>query len=154
MHPSDEKPLVLLNQLLRLNTARFLGYQNAARQTDVSVLQILFERLMSSSAVCSEEICAEIYKIGGHPDQDKYRAQFEIAWKEIQSALISEDHAAILDASYQEELMAYKVYEYGLRYFSEKMSTQQEDLCHRHLALLRKDHVMVQNLRNVLLKAA
>jgi hypothetical protein len=154
MHSKDEKPLLLLIQLLRLNTDRFLGYQKAARQTPVSVLQVLFERLTITSATCSEELCAEIYKIGGQPDLEKCRSQCEISWKEIQQALLIDDHAALMDACYHEELMSYKVYEYALRYASFHLTTQQIELCTKHLDLLRNDYTKVQNLRMVLLNAA
>lgn len=154
MHSKDEKPLLLLYQLLRLNTDRFLGYQKAAQQTHVSVLQVLFERLSITSAACSEELCTEIFKIGGQPDLEKCRSQYEIAWREIQQALLIDDHAALMDACYHEELMSYKVYEYALRYVSPYLTTQQIELCTKHLDLLRNDYIKVQNLRMVLLNAA
>ncbi len=154
MLPNDKIAIQLLNQFLKLNTARYLGFQNAGKQTDVEVLQVLFERLMGTSAQCSEELCKEIFKIGGQPMQEKYRAQFDLVWKEIQQALVDNNHPAILDACFNEEQMAYKVYEYALRYFADSLSTQQKNLCQIHLDRLRSDHYKVQNLRNVLLNAA
>jgi len=154
MHFSDKQSHAVLNQLLRINNERGSGYGRACLQTDVSILQVLFERLRETSEICSEELCYEIYKLGGTPSPGKQKGQFEIAWKEISNALITNDHKALLESCYLEEFMTYKSYEYALRYFENHITSQQASLVARQYQLLKEDHSKVKNLRDVLLNAA
>ena len=154
MHPSDHIPLTVLDQLLQVNNRRQEGYELASRITDVSVLQVLFERLTDTSEQCQEELSREVYKMGGVPPLQKAGGDFEKAWIQIQEALQANDHVALLNSCYMEELMAYKSYEYALRYFEGKMTSQQKVLFERQLQLLREDHCKLRNLREVLLNAA
>src|SRR4051812_44029392 len=115
MHPSDEKPLDVLNKLLVINTERLVGFHQASQNTDVSVLKVLFSRLTETSIQCREELCKEVYKLGGVPPEAGYNAgDFERARKEIHDALGRNDHKALLDSCYIEEFMASKSYEYAL----------------------------------------
>lgn len=153
MLAQDQEALKILNNFLKLNRARFMGYQNAFKQTDIEVLRVLFDRLMHTSSQCCEELCVEIFKIGGRPLQERYREQFDLVWKEINQALLLNDHPAILNACYKEELMAYKVYEYAFRYSPDVLSSSQKNICNQHLYKLRHDHNKVRNLRKVLLES-
>jgi uncharacterized protein (TIGR02284 family) len=154
MHISDQKPLVALGNLLRVNHDRIRGYHFAREHTDVSVLRVLFTRLAQSSMQCSAELSREIYKLGGSPPAESAPGDFEKVWMEVRDALFENNHAALLEACYIGEFMVYKSYEYTLRYYSDVLTTQLRGLFERQLQLLRDDHVKVQNLRNVLLQAA
>jgi uncharacterized protein (TIGR02284 family) len=154
MHPTDEKPLSVLQGLLKVNNKRLQGYYLAGQLTDVSVLQVLFERLGKTSEQCREELCREVYKLGGVPPECTAGGDFEKAWALIIDALDANDHLAVLDSCYIEEFMTYKSYEYALRYFEQHMNRQQVALFTRQLQLLKQDHHKVSNLREVLLNAA
>jgi uncharacterized protein (TIGR02284 family) len=154
MHPSDLKPLKVLNNLLQINNERIQGYQQASQCTDVSVLRVLFSRLTETSLICREELLREMYKLGGKPSDENAPGDFEIAWKNIREALRREDHKALLESCYVEEFMAYKSYEYALRYAQGNVTSQHRTLFVSHREILRDDHQKVKNLRDVLLNAA
>src|SRR4051812_38541611 len=153
MHPSDYKPLTVLNNLLVINNERLEGYDFASKETDVSVLKVLFERLTETSIQCREELCREVYKLGGVPPGDKPGGDFDKAWSEIRGALSANDHKALLDSCFIEEFMAYKSYEYALRYYQNHITSQHVELFTRQHSMLMEDHRKVKNLRAVLISA-
>jgi uncharacterized protein (TIGR02284 family) len=153
MLASDKKPLDILNNLLVINNERIEGYNFAAEQTDISVLQVLFSRLTETSLACKEELCKEVYKLGGRPPQDADGpGDFNKAWGEIKTALEKNDHKAILTSCYLEEFMAMKSYEYALRYYSDHLTTQHNQLFYKQKERLKEDHDRVKNLCDLLNK--
>src|SRR5687767_11239306 len=120
MHPSDQKPLTVLKNLIVLNNDRLEGYNYASNETDISVLKVLFSRLTETSMQCREELCREVYKLGGTvPETATGIGDFEKAWQQIREALNKNDHKALLESCYLEEFMAFKSYEYALRYYQD-----------------------------------
>lgn len=154
MHPSDKKPVELLNELLMMHVARYNGYVQAAVQTDVSVLQVLFTRYSDSSSECSEELCHEIYKLGGRPAMFKLRGTYEATWEDISRMLCDDDHMGLLNACYCEEFFSYKKYEYVLRVNADVLSTALKTLFEKHRSALYDDCCKVSNLRTILMDAA
>jgi len=155
MHPSDYKPLTVLRQLLTVNNERLEGFNFASGETDVSVLKVLFERLTETSLQCREELTREVYKLGGvPPGENSGSGEFDKAWKQIRNALNNGDHKALLESCYVEEFMAYKSYEYALRYYQDHITSQHLSLFSRQHDMLKEDHQKVKNLRDILLNAA
>ncbi len=151
MHPSDYKPLTVLQNLIVINNERLEGYDNATKETDVSVLKVLFSRLTETSIQCREELCREVYKLGGTPPVGTTEiGDFDKAWHQIRSALGSNDHKALLDSCYIEEFMAYKSYEYALRYYQDHITSQHLSLFSKQKEMLKEDQLKVKNLRDVL----
>src|SRR5947199_10560002 len=112
---SDQKSVEVLNHLIMINNDRLEGYDSASRETDISILKVLFSRLTETSQECREELCKEVYKLGGTPvNEVGAPGDFGKAWTEIKNALQKNDHKAILTSCYLEEFMTVKSYEYAL----------------------------------------
>ena len=155
MHPSDLKPLQLLNNQIGIHNNRLECYNFAARETDVLVLKALFSQLIETSYLCQEELAREVYKLGGIPEKNTLPyIEFFKAWVDIKSALKRKDHAAILNSCAYEEGLVLRSYEKTLLAGHEETTTQQQNIFHKQYNILRTDHDKVNNLRNVLLKAA
>src|SRR5688572_7916568 len=104
MHPADQKPLQLLNNLIGVNNNRLECFNFAAKETDVTVLRVLFNRLLDTSYLCREELAREVYKLGGIPEQGTVPyVEFFTAWVDVKTALTRNDHAAILNSCAYEE---------------------------------------------------
>lgn len=154
MLDSDKKSVDVLNNLIVINNDRIEGYDSASKKTDISVLRVLFSRLTETSIECRQELCREVYKLGGIPVKETGApGDFEKAWAEIWTALFKNDHKAILTSCYLEEFMAVKSYEYALRYNQSYLTTQHYHLFCKHRERIREDHDKVKNLRDVLVKA-
>ena len=151
MHPSDQKPLNLLNNLIGVNNNRIECYNFAANATDVTVLKILFSRLLDTSYFCREELAKEVYKLGGVPEEGTVPfAEHIAAWVDIKSALSRKDHAAILSSCDYEEGVVLKSYKNVLNVEDDKLTYQQQQIFHKQYDILRADHEKVRNLRNVI----
>jgi uncharacterized protein (TIGR02284 family) len=154
MLDSDKKPVDVLNHLIVINNDRLVGYDQASNETDIAVLKALFARLKETSMECRNELCKEVYKLGGRPvDEIGAPGDFGKAWTEINAALSTNNHQAILDSCYVEEFMAIKSYEYAVRYFQNCMTTQHKHICNKHKELIGKDFDKVKNLRHILINS-
>jgi len=155
MHPGDEKPLQRLNQLIGVNNNRIECLNFAAMETDVSVLKVLFSRLVDTSIICREELVKEVYKLGGIPEEGTVPYfEFFKAWVEVKSAISRNDHRAILGSCAYEEGVVLRSYETVIRQGEEELNTQQHRLFSRQYEQLLADHERVHNLLGVLEKAA
>jgi uncharacterized protein (TIGR02284 family) len=151
MHPSDQKPLTLLNNLIGVNNNRIECYNLAFKFTDVAVLKILFSRLLDTSFFCREELAREVYKLGGIPEEGTVPfAEHIAAWVDIKSALNRKDHAAILSTCDYEEGVVLKSYKNVLNTDEDLLTYQQQQIFHKQYDILQADHEKVKNLRNVI----
>jgi uncharacterized protein (TIGR02284 family) len=155
MHPADQQPLQLINSLIGVNNNRIECFNFAASETDVSVLKILFNRLVETSYLCREELVKEVYKLGGVPEEGTVPYfEFFKAWVAVKSAITRNDHPAILDSCAYEEGVVLRIYENILRAGKEKINNYQDQMFHRQYEILRADKEKVNNLRGILSKAA
>jgi uncharacterized protein (TIGR02284 family) len=150
---TDQKPFEILNQLILINHDRIEGYSYASRETDVAVLKALFSRLTETSLQFEEELCREVYKIGGRPQEGAIASvDFFKAWMEVMAAIGKNDHKAILNSCFYEEGVVIRTYEEALRIEDENITTQQQLLINRQYNLLTADQEKVKNLLDVLVR--
>lgn len=154
MLTDDIKRVSILNRQIQVNNDRVEGYAKASAKTDIEVLKVLFSRLGETSIRCKEDLCKEVYKLGGVPETGTaLLADFPKAWKQIELSINGNNHKAILDACYLEEFMSVKSYEYALRYYNGLLTTQHSRLFVRQRELLKEDQQRVTNLRQLLVKS-
>ena len=153
MHPSDRKPIEILNTLVGVNNNRIECYNFVATKTDISVLQVLFSRLTETSLQCREELIQEIYKLGGKPqDGTLGTREFFKAWIDVHAALSRQDHKGILESCCYEEGVVIRTYEQMMRREADKIPGYQQQLLSRQYDVLRSDKEKVDNLMSVLVK--
>jgi uncharacterized protein (TIGR02284 family) len=153
MLAEDYKRVNVLNNLLVVNNERLESYAYAGQQTEMSLFKDLFSRLRTSSEKLKEELCAEVYKLGGKPSSTTGGpGDLPKAWKEIRKAIRTGDYKALLDSCYLAEFMSLKTYEYALRYNRNYLTRYQHLLFDRQRVVLKQDHECVANLRSALTK--
>lgn len=151
---SDQKPIELLNNLIIINNERMDGCNYAAQETDAVVLKVLFTRLFETSTVCKHELINEVYKLGGEPaDGLMGCAELHQAWEEVKNAIAAKNHLKLLKSCEKEEATVIRSYQLVLQVEDEHLTSQHQQLFHRHHKLFNEDHTKVKNLLDVLLKA-
>jgi uncharacterized protein (TIGR02284 family) len=154
MHPADQKPISLLNDLIGVNNNRIECYNFATGETDVTVLKVLFKRLLETSYLCRDELAREVYKLGGVPEESTLPyVEFFKAWVDVKNALTRNDHAALLNSCAFEEGVVLRSYASALITGHRAITTQQQQILSQQYQAMKADHEKVTNLRDVLVKS-
>jgi uncharacterized protein (TIGR02284 family) len=148
---TDQKPVELLNHLIEVNNDRQESYQQVVHVTGVPVLKSLFSRLAETSALCKEELCNEIFKLGGRPEMETVAApELFASWFDLMKALQENNHEEILVSCAREENAVLTSYEKAMMEEDEHITTQHFKLFNRQHELLQADSEKVKNLLQVL----
>jgi uncharacterized protein (TIGR02284 family) len=148
---TDEKPVELLNHLIEVNSDRLEAYHQAIHATNVPVLQTLFSRMAETSALCREELCGEVFKLGGRPEVETLASHdLFVSWMDLMKALRENNHEEVLVSCAKEENFVLGSYEKAMTEEDEHITTQHLLLFNRQHELLQADSEKVKNLLHVL----
>lgn len=111
-----------LNSLLKINNARIVGYESAAKETDDTTLKDMFNHFIQTSRRCRAELVSEIRQLGGVPtDSSTNSGKFFRVWMDVKPSLNNEDLLALLDSCEYGE-------EHALRTYDEILNDEAEAL--------------------------
>lgn len=145
-----EKVEMTLNDLIRINNDRVVGYEKAIdelKDSDAD-LKTLFQRYVSDSRQFSQELTQEVSRLGGDPtDGTTNSGKIYRVWMDLKTAITGKDRQTILNNCEFGEDAAQKAYDAALNADAE-LEPSLRDLIVRQKATLKSSHDEVKRLRD------
>lgn len=146
-----EKVITLLNDLVRINNDRIVGYQKAIdelKEEDAD-LKVLFERYAQESKQYATELNTEVAQLGGTPtDGTTNSGKVYRVWMDLKATLSGKDRKTVLENCEFGEDAAQKAYDLALNSDTGLNPMLRELIVHQKAAL-RKSHDEVKRLRDL-----
>jgi uncharacterized protein (TIGR02284 family) len=146
-----EKIIGVLNDLIRINHDRVVGYEKAIEElkdTDAD-LKTLFSRYINDSRQFSQELTQEVSRLGGSAaDGTTNSGKIYRVWMDLKAAIAGKDRKTILDNCEFGEDAAQKAYDMALNADVE-FEPSLRDLIVRQKAVLKSGHDEVKRLRDM-----
>ncbi len=147
----NEKVVGLLNDLIRINNDRVVGYEKAIDELkdEDADLKTLFHRYTQESKQYAGELTHEVTRLGGNPsDGTTNSGKVYRVWMDLKAAIAGKDRQTILDNCEFGEDAAQKAYDTALNSDVDLEATLRE-LIVRQKASLRVGHDEVKRLRDM-----
>jgi uncharacterized protein (TIGR02284 family) len=147
----NEKITGVLNDLIRINHDRVVGYEKAIDELkdEDADLKVLFQRYTSESRQYGQELTAEVSRLGGNPaDGTTNSGKVYRVWMDLKAAIAGKDRKTILNNCEFGEDAAQKAYDMALNSEVE-FETSLRDLIVRQKAALKSGHDEVKRLRDM-----
>lgn len=147
----NEKTLGILNDLIRINKDRVVGYEKAIDELkgDDADLSALFQRYISESRQYSQELTTEVSRLGGNPaDSTTNSGKVYRVWMDLKASVTGHDRKTILDNCEFGEDAAQKAYDTALNSDVE-LEPSLRDLIVRQKASLKSGHDEIKRLRDM-----
>ena len=147
----NEKVIGILNDLVRINHDRVVGYEKAIdelKDSDAD-LQALFQRYITESRQYAQELTTEVTRLGGDPaDGTTNSGKIYRVWMDLKAAITGKDRKTILDNCEFGEDAGQKAYDTALNSDVE-FEPSLRDLVVRQKAALKVGHDEVKRLRDM-----
>jgi uncharacterized protein (TIGR02284 family) len=146
-----EKILGVLNDLIRINHDRVVGYEKAIEELKDSDadLKALFTKYINESRQYAQELTQEVSRLGGNPaDGSTNSGKIYRVWMDLKAAITGKDRKTILDNCEFGEDAAQKAYDMALNADVE-YEPSLRDLIVRQKATLKAEHDEVKRLRDM-----
>ncbi len=147
----NEKTLGILNDLIRINKDRVVGYEKATDELkgNDADLAALFQRYISESRQYSQELTTEVSRLGGNPaDSTTNSGKVYRVWMDLKANIAGHDRKTILDNCEFGEDAAQKAYNTALNSDVE-LEPSLRDLIVRQKASLKSGHDEIKRLRDM-----
>jgi uncharacterized protein (TIGR02284 family) len=147
----NEKVTGILNDLIRINHDRVVGYEKATDnlKDNDSDLSALFQRYINESRQYGQELKSEVTRLGGSPaDGTTNSGKVYRVWMDLKSTVTGHDRKTILDNCEFGEDAAQKAYDTALNADVE-LEPSIRDLIVRQKASLKAGHDEVKRLRDM-----
>lgn len=147
----NEKVIGVLNDLLRINHDRIVGYEKAIDELkdEDADLKTLFHRYTQESKQYSNQLTHEVTRLGGNPtDGTTNSGKVYRVWMDLKAAIAGKDRKTILENCEFGEDAAQKAYDMALNSDVELEATLRELLIQQKAAL-RVGHDEVKRLRDM-----
>jgi uncharacterized protein (TIGR02284 family) len=147
----NEKVTGILNDLLRINHDRIVGYEKGIDELkeENADLRVLFQRYITESREYAQELTQEISRLGGEPAEGTTNSgKIYRVWMDLKAVVTGKDRKAILDNCEFGEDAAQKAYDMALNSDVE-LEPSLRDLIVRQKAALRAGHDEVKRLRDL-----
>lgn len=147
----NEKIRDILNDLIRINNDRVVGYGKAIDElkTEDADLAALFNRYINESKQYSEELTHEVTRLGGDPaDGTTNSGKIYRVWMDLKAAITGKDRQTILNNCEFGEDAAQKAYDMALNSDTE-LDPPLRDLIVRQKTQLKVGHDEVKRLRDM-----
>jgi uncharacterized protein (TIGR02284 family) len=139
-----------LNELVRINNDRILGYQKAKEDSDDHSLHDLFNHMILQSQKFRSELADYIVRVDGSGVSDATSTDFSSkvhrAWIDLKAAVTGDDREAVLSSCEFGDRNAIETYEKALE--DEDLPAYVKDTLVSHLDGLRQAHAKIEALRN------
>ena len=146
-----EKSIEILNDLIRINQDRVVGYEKAIDelQSEDADLRTLFQRYVVESRQNTQELTQEVTRLGGNPaDGTTTSGKIYRVWMDLKAAVTGHDRKTVLSNSEFGEDAAQKAYDTALNSDVE-FDPSLRDLIVRQKATLKVGHDEVKRLRDM-----
>ncbi|HEY0039607.1 MAG TPA: PA2169 family four-helix-bundle protein [Flavisolibacter sp.] len=146
-----EKMANILNDLIRINHDRVVGYEKAIEElkADDADLKTLFQRYITESRQYAQELTQEVSRLGGDPaDGTTNSGKIYRVWMDLKAAIAGKDRKTILDNCEFGEDAAQKAYDLALN-SDVDIEPSLRDLIVRQKATLKVGHDEVKRLRDL-----
>ena len=147
----NEKVIGILNDLIRINHDRVVGYEKAVdelRDEDAD-LKTLFLRYTQESKQYANELTIEVSRLGGNPaDGTTNSGKIYRVWMDLKAAVSGHDRKTVLDNCEFGEDAAQKAYDMALN-SDEEIEAPIRELIVRQKTALKSGHDEVKRLRDM-----
>jgi len=146
-----EKVTNILNDLIRINHDRVVGYEKAIEElkAEDADLKALFQRYINESRQYAQELTQEVTRLGGDPaDGTTNSGKIYRVWMDLKAAIAGKDRKTILDNCEFGEDAAQKAYDLALNSDAD-IEPSLRDLIVRQKATLKVGHDEVKRLRDM-----
>ena len=146
-----EKIAGILNDLIRINHDRVVGYEKAIEELkdEDADLRTLFMRYINESRQYAQELTVEVTRLGGDPAEGTTNSgKIYRVWMDLKAAITGKDRKTILDNCEFGEDAAQKAYDTALNSDTE-FEPSLRDLLVRQKAQLKVGHDEVKRLRDM-----
>lgn len=146
-----EKIVGILNDLIRINHDRVVGYEKAIDELkdEDADLKALFTRYITESRQFAQELTLEVGRLGGDPAEGTTNSgKIYRVWMDLKAAIAGKDRKAILENCEFGEDAAQKAYDLALNAEVE-LEPSMRDLIVRQKAVLKTGHDEVKRLRDL-----
>ena len=147
----NEKIRDILNDLIRINNDRVVGYGKAIDELkpEDADLAALFNRYINESKQYADELTHEVTRLGGDPaDGTTNSRKIYRVWMDLKAAITGKDRQTILNNCEFGEDAAQKAYDMALNADTE-LDPPLRDLIVRQKAQLKVGHDEVKRLRDM-----
>jgi len=148
---SNEKVTGIVNDLIRINNDRVVGYENAIEELkdSDSDLESLFSRYILESKQYAQELTHEVSRLGGNPaDGTTNSGKIYRVWMDLKAAIAGKDRQTILNNCEFGEDAAQKAYDMALNSDTE-LEAPLRELIVRQKAQLKVAHDEIKRLRDM-----
>jgi len=146
-----EKVIGIINDLIRINHDRIVGYEKAIDELkpEDADLKVLFQKYITESRQYAQELTLEVGRLGGDPaDGTTNSGKIYRVWMDLKAAVTGKDRETILNNCEFGEDAAQKAYDMALNSDVE-LETPLRDLIVRQKATLKVGHDEVKRLRDM-----
>ena len=146
-----EKVSSILNDLVRINHDRVVGYEKAIDELkdEDADLKTLFQRYVSESQKYANELTSEVSRLGGDaPDGTTNSGKIYRVWMDLKAAVSGHDRKTVLANCEFGEDAAQKAYDMALN-TEEDLEAPLRELIIKQKAALRVGHDEVKRLRDM-----
>jgi len=147
---SIERTIEIVNDLIKINNDRIMGYEKALENTDTMEPQLrtLYSRMIEESYEYNRELSEIIVNNGGEPATDTtVPGKIYHAWMDVKATFSGHDNKSTLAACEFGEDAAQKAYANALEKDS-PLPTDVYDLIGRQKLLLKGSHEVVRQYRD------
>ncbi len=146
-----EKVIGIINDLIRINHDRVVGYEKAVDElkNEDADLKVLFQKYITESRQYAQELTQEVTRLGGDPAEGTTNSgKIYRVWMDLKAAITGKDRETILNNCEFGEDAAQKAYDMALNSDTE-LETPLRDLIVRQKATLKAGHDEVKRLRDM-----
>src|SRR5687768_10543455 len=147
---TNENVIEVLNDLIRINNDRIVGYEKAAEEArDIDVdLRAIFNRMSEESRQYAAELTQEVVKLGGDPATGTTNSgKIYRAWMDIKATFSGSSRQAILENCEFGEDAAQKAYEAALKSDAE-LPADVRQLIANQKSSLKTSHDVIKKYRD------
>ena len=148
---SNEKVIGIINDLIRINHDRIVGYEKAIEELKEgdADLRNLFARYIQESKGYAQELTHEVTRLNGDPaDGTTNSGKIYRVWMDLKAAVTGKDRMTILNNCEFGEDAAQKAYDLALNSDTE-LEAPLRELIVRQKAQLKVGHDEVKRLRDM-----
>jgi uncharacterized protein (TIGR02284 family) len=147
----NEKVIGILNDLVRINHDRVVGYEKAIDELkdEDADLKTLFSRYITESRQYGQELTTEVTRLGGDPAEGTTNSgKVYRVWMDLKATVTGKDRKTILSNCEFGEDAAQKAYDTALNADVE-LEPSIRDLVVRQKTTLKSGHDEVKRLRDM-----
>ena len=147
----QEELVSVLNDLIRINNDRVVGYERAIKEskdTDIDLIG-MFNQMADRSRKYSAELTQEVTRLGGEPASDTTMSgKVYRVFMDLKAAITGKDRESILGSCEYGEDVAQRAYEAALE-SDAYMSTEIRQMISTQKSDLKTDHDLVKKYRDL-----